>query len=299
MASLRCPVRVAHRNYKPEPDYRWTPQRDDYPELEFLIRPPHVCKSKILDSDFNKAIEKLCHHPYLKEWTSQMSIFKLLFIFCLPDLVEEMQSMLPLEPKYINPTTVIQPTYLAELCFIYITEGRIVEFTAALMAAHIFDTSAQDIHWYLHSPRYKEVRDLELIVKDVASLLKGVGFVLRSQDICVTDLRCFSSKSIINETELEASSSSFGPLSRKTKSVTISRKTIEGSTFIASPIDKLSARFYHSISSSRLERSKALSFPLENKVNFVVERLEGTKKLEIASRKCSRLLRMVKRVMRL
>ncbi|CAI0456998.1 unnamed protein product [Linum tenue] len=375
MASLRCPVRVAHRNYKPEPDYRWTPQRDDYPELEFLIRPPHVCKSKILDSDFNKVIKKLCHHPYLKEWTSQMSIFKLLFIFCLPDLVEEMQSMILLESKYVNPSTIIQRAYLAELCFIYIREGRIVEFTAALMATQvllrlgyplrpqtsrnsfnnvdhphqshfptvyelllhalmkvvdeeisltgkpkdndsiqickekksvissafllikIFDTSAQDIHWYLHSPRYKKVRDLELIVNDVASLLKGVGFVLRSQDTCVKDLRCFSSKSSIDETKLEGRSSSFEPLSHTTKSVTISRRTIERSTFVASPIGKLSARFYHSFSISRFEGSKPSSLPLTNKVNFVVKKLKGTKQLENASGKSWRFLRVIKRVM--
>ncbi|CAI0456406.1 unnamed protein product [Linum tenue] len=279
MASLRCPVRTAHPSEETMHGgyHYWMNLRDDYPGLELLIRPPHVCRSKILDSDFNKAIEKLWytpftnfHHPCLKEWTSQMSIFKLLFIFCLPDVVEKMQSVLPLEPKYVNPATVIQPAYLAELCFIYITEGRIVNFTAALMAAQvllrlgyplrpqtarhsnndvdhhhhksvaptvyewllhalmrvldeeisltgkpkdndsvqickekrlmissafqltkIFDTSAQDINWYLHSPRYKEVADLKLIVNDVASLLKGTGFALRPQDICVNDLNWF------------------------------------------------------------------------------------------------------------
>ncbi|CAI0456394.1 unnamed protein product [Linum tenue] len=48
-----------------------------------------------------------------------------------------MQCMLQLELGYGKPAKVLHPTYLAKLCFIYITEGRIVEFTAALMAVRV------------------------------------------------------------------------------------------------------------------------------------------------------------------
>ncbi|CAI0456994.1 unnamed protein product [Linum tenue] len=372
VASLRCPVRTAHQSHKEETDYGWLPQRDDYPELEFLIRPPHVRRSEILDSDFNKAIEKLCQHPHLKEWTSQMSIFKLLFIFCLPDVVENMQSVLRFELKDINPSNIIQPAYLADLCFIYVVEGRIVEFTSALVATQvhlqleyplcpkmfyddgdysyksatptvyesllhamtrvideeisligkpkdndyvqvckekkslissaflltkIVEKSAEDIHCYLHSSRYKELGDLKLIVKDVAALLrKRMGFVLRSRHTCVNDLKCFSNKSGIGESNLEGKLSSFGPLSKRVKPSTVSKRTIEGSTFLASSISKLSARSYHSYQISRFEGSKA-SLPSRNRVNFVVKKLEATKRLDTMSRKSWRFLAVITRVM--
>ncbi|CAL1391649.1 unnamed protein product [Linum trigynum] len=364
MASLQCPDRTTHQGWKPEPDYHWTPQRDDYPELEFLIRPPHLRRSEILDSDFNRAIEKLCQHPCLKEWTSQMSIFKLLFIFCLPEVVEKMQSVLP--PKYVNPATVIQPVYLAELCFTYIAEGRIVEFTAALMATQvllrlgyplrphtsrnsnnnvdhhhrmivpttvyesllhalmrvldeeisltgkpkdddsvqickekklvissaflltkIFEKSAQDFHWYLHSPRYKELRDLKLIVNDVASLLKGTGFALRSRDICVNELNCFSSKSGSSKTELEgSSSSSFEPLLQTAKLTKFSTRTFESSLH-AQSISKLPARSYHSFPTSR--------YP-GNRVNSVAKKVEARKQLDAMRRNNWRFLTVIRRV---
>ncbi|CAL1384170.1 unnamed protein product [Linum trigynum] len=168
------------------------------------------------------------------------------------------------------------PAYFTELCFVYITEGRIVEFTTALMVGRvllkmdyplcppqlimpnninnveeglessrapsaaaagsrptlyelllrplmtvldqeisflgesteslaekklmisyafrlikIFETSAHHIHSYLHSQRYKEVSDLEMIVGDVASLLKDSGFDVKPRHICVNDLSLF------------------------------------------------------------------------------------------------------------
>ncbi|CAI0454766.1 unnamed protein product [Linum tenue] len=136
LTSLDCPI-IAHPYHSEIKDYASASHKEAYLELVFLIRPVHVCRSEVLGSRFSRAIGKLCHHPYLKEWSPQNSVFKLLFIFCLPDLVEKMQCMLQLQLKHRNPAKVICPTYLAELCFIYMTEGRIVEFTAALMAVQI------------------------------------------------------------------------------------------------------------------------------------------------------------------
>ncbi|CAL1391653.1 unnamed protein product [Linum trigynum] len=130
ITSLNCPAPSRSLRHK-----EWD---DDWPSsqyLAFLIQPASVSRSETLDSEFSRAIEKLCYHPCLKEMSP--SAFKLLFIFCLPDMVEKMQCMLQLELKYGKPAKVIHPTYLAKLCFIYITEGRIVEFTAALMAGRV------------------------------------------------------------------------------------------------------------------------------------------------------------------
>ncbi|CAL1384171.1 unnamed protein product [Linum trigynum] len=121
-----------------EPDYIWAPLREDYPELEFFTRPPpNLAISQILDSEFSKAIQVLCCHSFLKEWTIRKPIFKLLFIFCHPEMVEKMQCMASSLELLKDAGKAGDPAYFAELCFVYITEGRIVEFTAALMVGRV------------------------------------------------------------------------------------------------------------------------------------------------------------------
>ncbi|KAK8643548.1 hypothetical protein V6N13_012837 [Hibiscus sabdariffa] len=39
------------------------------------------------------SLEKLCNHPYLKDWTPKKSIFKLVCILCLPQLKESLESV--------------------------------------------------------------------------------------------------------------------------------------------------------------------------------------------------------------
>ncbi|CAI0456400.1 unnamed protein product [Linum tenue] len=144
LSSLNCPIistQDSKINY-PYPsgplNHSRKPSHGPRGPLAFLIQPAGVNRSEILDSEFSRAIEKLCnYHPCLKELSSQVSSFKLIFIFCLPDLVEKMHCMLQLELGYGKPTKVIHPIYLAKLCFIYITERRIAEFTAALMAVRV------------------------------------------------------------------------------------------------------------------------------------------------------------------
>ncbi|KAK8515871.1 hypothetical protein V6N13_096796 [Hibiscus sabdariffa] len=44
-------------------------------------------------SPLKVSLEKLCHHPYLNDWTPKKSTFKLVCILCLPQLKESLESI--------------------------------------------------------------------------------------------------------------------------------------------------------------------------------------------------------------
>ncbi|KAL4341874.1 hypothetical protein GQ457_08G002080 [Hibiscus cannabinus] len=72
------------------------------------------------------ALEKLCHHPYLKDWTPQKSTFKLVCILCLPQLKKSLESIRLVACK----TEDIE----ANGCDL-VRQGKLIELAVLLMVA--------------------------------------------------------------------------------------------------------------------------------------------------------------------
>ncbi|OMO89161.1 hypothetical protein COLO4_19875 [Corchorus olitorius] len=74
-------------------------------------------------------LEKLCKHEYLNDWSPRKSIFKLIYILCLPELQGGLL-------KSIRSNFALQSKNIEELSCICLKEGKLVELAVLLMVAH-------------------------------------------------------------------------------------------------------------------------------------------------------------------
>ncbi|XP_027163604.1 uncharacterized protein LOC113763842 isoform X2 [Coffea eugenioides] len=74
----------------------------------------------------NVALEAMCSHEYLSDWTPQKSIFKLIYILCMPQLLEALKTI---ELLALNTEE------LPVIASLKAQEGRVVELAALLLVA--------------------------------------------------------------------------------------------------------------------------------------------------------------------
>ncbi|KAK9004104.1 hypothetical protein V6N11_001914 [Hibiscus sabdariffa] len=74
-------------------DPMWIPRLSNKrPTLEAILIPNDEDDAKG-SLALRVSLAKLCHHPYLNDWTSKNSVFKLVCILCLPQLKESLESI--------------------------------------------------------------------------------------------------------------------------------------------------------------------------------------------------------------
>lgn len=72
------------------------------------------------------ALEAICCHPFLHDWSPSKSIFKLIYIFCLPEMAEPLETIKLLA---------LHAEELQVICSSNVHEGRLVELVALLLVA--------------------------------------------------------------------------------------------------------------------------------------------------------------------
>ncbi|KAK8710041.1 hypothetical protein V6N13_145385 [Hibiscus sabdariffa] len=150
-------------------------------------------------------LEKLCNHPYLKDWTPKKSTFKLVCILCLPQLKSFLESirLVACKTEAIEAIGCELASLDAEVRLMGRSNSRkLVEKCkderemklSALMVLEVFERAGNSINQYLQLDAYNDgTRSTLEIVREIQNLFEKAGLdMMKPRDTDLNDIDCFS-----------------------------------------------------------------------------------------------------------